>query len=384
MRLIDRLLAAENIGMPELQSALRHAQKIVVDNVAHFFFEVSDKEHWDRIDDFPNVAPPFECFWMEARAPKMINSEIYGLQSWEQTGREFVQGWGVLATATEMISHGEPNIPQMERRIAAYQRVLEQYGPRPEHKPVPTDPQLKKNLGVTFATWKMLRTLVDDLKRGDRASYDALMKKNLAIANSMSSPPRWQLQTFLFIDAGKFSRWDKQPLIGFSWYINGDGTFCHTPGDPTEAMCEQQLPDYSVRSIGNQPTTALGDECIAYVNVALLAISFMHCKNVLVRQVDPASEKNTARESRMWQARHGQPLTKFSVLEIDHLKQTLRSEGRMEETGLHRALHICRGHFARYTPEHPLFGKYVGNFWRPQHVRGNETLGRVEKIYTVK
>lgn len=47
-------------------------------------------------------------------------------------------------------------------------------------------------------------------------------------------------------------------------------------------------------------------------------------------------------------------------------------------------LHLCRGHFAEYTEERKLFGKYVGRYWIPPHVRGNPELGTVEKDYEVK
>ena len=34
-----------------------------------------------------------------------------------------------------------------------------------------------------------------------------------------------------------------------------------------------------------------------------------------------------------------------------------------------RQAHIVRGHFVRYTPDNPLFGKYTGTYWRSSHVR---------------
>ena len=54
-----------------------------------------------------------------------------------------------------------------------------------------------------------------------------------------------------------------------------------------------------------------------------------------------------------------------------------------DATGIKKALHICRGHFVTYTPKHPLFGKYVGTFWKPDHVRGNAKNGIVLKDYKV-
>jgi hypothetical protein len=49
-----------------------------------------------------------------------------------------------------------------------------------------------------------------------------------------------------------------------------------------------------------------------------------------------------------------------------------------------KALHIARGHFAHYTEDRPLFGKYTGTFWRPAHVRGSADFGTVKSTYKVK
>jgi hypothetical protein len=47
---------------------------IVADNVAAYYFSGTSQEHWDLLRDFPNLAPPFEMFWVEHRMPHRINS----------------------------------------------------------------------------------------------------------------------------------------------------------------------------------------------------------------------------------------------------------------------------------------------------------------------
>lgn len=111
----------------------------------------------------------------------------------------------------------------------------------------------------------------------------------------------------------------------------------------------------------------------------LLALSFMHCKNVSLDLNEPPNKP-----SRKHERRHGRPLTSYYTLEIEPMKQTLRSEGRSDEVGLQRALHICRGHFATYSPEKPLFGKYSGTFWKPQHIKGSKKSGEIVKDYAIK
>jgi hypothetical protein len=110
----------------------------------------------------------------------------------------------------------------------------------------------------------------------------------------------------------------------------------------------------------------------------LLAISFCHCRNVTLR-----SEEKPAQLLKRQIAR-GRPQVTYKVLEITPMKGILKKAGAENaHTGLRRALHICRGHFAAYEDK-GLFGKYRGRFWIPQHLRGSQEAGLVVKDYTVK
>lgn len=109
----------------------------------------------------------------------------------------------------------------------------------------------------------------------------------------------------------------------------------------------------------------------------LLALSFLHCKNVVVQTEEPNPQL-----SRIFQKKHGRPLVKFHVLNIEPMKTILKNEGQVEEVGLKRALHIVRGHFADYT-EKGLFGKHRGIYWFDQHARGSIEQGVVLKDYSV-
>jgi hypothetical protein len=113
---------------------------------------------------------------------------------------------------------------------------------------------------------------------------------------------------------------------------------------------------------------------------ALLTVSFLHCKNVAVTDHEPPEP--TPRQRRHLEGR--QPV-RYKTLDIFPMKAVLRREGNAEVTGLRRALHICRGHFARYAEGRPLFGRagLHGQFWIPQHVRGSKEAGEVRKGYRV-
>jgi hypothetical protein len=99
----------------------------------------------------------------------------------------------------------------------------------------------------------------------------------------------------------------------------------------------------------------------------LLAISFLHCKNVTLvdHQVDAPLAKK-------WRGRHGFNPTGYHTLVIEPLKEILRTAGRAQEHGLAKAMHICRGHFADYRNGRGLFGKYKQVVWIPSMVRGTK------------
>lgn len=108
-----------------------------------------------------------------------------------------------------------------------------------------------------------------------------------------------------------------------------------------------------------------------------LGISFCHCRNVEVRTELIGKEEKWHRRSRC-------PVLAYHLLDIEPMRRIIDRDGAPSENGLQRALHICRGHFAHYSEDKPLFGKHAGVFWIPDHVRGSEKAGRVIKDYKVK
>ena len=82
--------------------------------------------------------------------------------------------------------------------------------------------------------------------------------------------------------------------------------------------------------------------------------------------------------------RTGKPTIVYKELVIDAFRKQVRYETQREGGDeVKRALHICRGHFATYTDDNPLFGKYTGTFWRPMHKRGHKEAGEVRKSYKI-
>ena len=85
------------------------------------------------------------------------------------------------------------------------------------------------------------------------------------------------------------------------------------------------------------------------------------------------------------QKRHGRPLVRYQVLEVDTIRHILDDGGaRNAETGgLRRALHLCRGHFKVFTPDAPLFGRHTGQYWWAPQVRGKAEVGINPNDYRV-
>ena len=109
----------------------------------------------------------------------------------------------------------------------------------------------------------------------------------------------------------------------------------------------------------------------------LFAFQFANCRNVDVVEVLPTRQQRRASQ------RSGEPIFSHYVLEID-----ANTQRKVYPKGLplpsHKRLHICRGHFATYTEDAPLFGKLTGRFWVPAHVRGTVDAGVVTKDYRLK
>lgn len=181
---------------------------------------------------------------------------------------------------------------------------------------------------------------------------------------------RWLVEAFVITSRHKTDR----PIVAVTeqYYLDDVGSVVkNRKGAPMSGAAYVEYDGWSAQD----PYVYFGR---TVVYPCLLATSFMHCKNVRLDENDPPEKPSRRRKKR-----HGKPLTKYYTLEIEPMRQTLRREGRSEEVGLKRSLHICRGHFATYSEEKPLFGKVAGTFWRDAHVRGRADQGMVAKDYSV-
>jgi hypothetical protein len=174
---------------------------------------------------------------------------------------------------------------------------------------------------------------------------------------------RWEASVAIFRAVGR-----KGPVRGVEYIVMLD----------VDQLGRVSLDNYDAVSPGIDAWVSMPTSSGAFAP-ALMALGLLGCKNVRRRE-----QAQPPKLSKKWEKKHGRPLVRYHVLDIDPMRKVLRDEGGSEETGLKKALHICRGHFATYTDEAPLFGRVTGTFWKPQHIRGSKKQGLVLKDYNVK
>lgn len=111
------------------------------------------------------------------------------------------------------------------------------------------------------------------------------------------------------------------------------------------------------------------------------ALCMFHVKNVAIEP------RTVPRHIRRQAKREGRDLGRvvYSTLVIRPFRESrLQAARDSSGGGGSNPLHLVRGHFAHYTDEHPLFGKYPGTFWRPSHFAGNRNDGMTRKTYHIQ
>lgn len=137
-----------------------------------------------------------------------------------------------------------------------------------------------------------------------------------------------------------------------------------------------------IRALNPLPLAPETDDLVTVcMNPILLTISFMNCHNIEVVTVHPPVGLQKSRRKK-----NKPPLQSYKVINILGLGEK-RRERAVRATGCEGdvALHIRRGHFAKYGETNGLlFGKYSGLFWKPQAVVGTAKAGISLHDYVVK
>lgn len=116
-----------------------------------------------------------------------------------------------------------------------------------------------------------------------------------------------------------------------------------------------------------------------HVPYALKAIGALHQRTIAEHVTPSSAAQRRARKAGIPQ------LHSYYVLRVKPTPQpqNMRDVGQaLHESGTRRA-HAVRGHFRYYSEAAPLFGRHVGAVWIPDHSRGDDAIGTIQKDYEV-
>lgn len=314
MRFLDEVINKTGVPLPE------SAVIIKADAVAKYLFEVMP-ENVDLNTDFPNIAPPFELMAVEA----------------------FVSG----------VSRDGPN-----------GRVVSEL---PPHRLLWIAQSVKCDSAMFAA--QAVAAYVHALQRQNRNKPIFADQREFALylADIYRLAPCWISSVVMFDELLFDKHTDRSPSAMSLICIDAAGRGC-TAEDGNIVCLNTMHPVFK----------GLETSTLSFFYPYFLTASFMHCKNVELR--DMPNDPGFVRRFTKW---HGRPPVQYKEIDITPMRKVIRTTAAEYGTGTRQALHICRGHFKDYR-EHGLFGKFKGLFWWDQMVRGSEAEGVIKKTYNVK
>lgn len=309
-----------------------------VTNVADYY-EKHSKDYLDPAS-FPNVAPPFGCFWMEWRV-------------WATDRHLDFDRVGSLTVATTEVDPFRarwPNTPEDTKFGCMTFGMVEGRG--------------RKDVQLCWTVYAVSdegqATVVDEHVR--REAVDLLVP-----------PGREHLpRTPASVEADIASIQAREAEIG------REGVLRELMQRREEV--DRELHDATERYY-DRATEALKPVMRSLVLYpTFMALSLMACKNVSTEDHTPPD-----RLSKRHRRKHGEPLVQFKTLVINTMGGGARSaSGRHDLGDGVTAMHLVRGHFKTFTSERPLLGRHVGTYWWSPMVRGKAEQGLVVKDYEVR
>jgi hypothetical protein len=332
----------------KLDGLFKTAEVFVSTNVTEYYFAGTDQEFWHLDEHFPNLAPPFDSFFIETKAPTHVRSETHGVTQWHRTDIKPHLGelkrpirWGawfmnVSVDSYLSMDYAKLALPTPDSMWLYGITLFAQYE---EHEPAGT-------------IWHF--ALAVDKETGKPIKNPSPLHEGIDDYSLMSFP----------LGAMRRVVEDMEDAVGNS---------------------KQRFHNESIgRDIMVSVEGAYSSEAIGLLKPLLLAISFMHCKNVERIANYPSPKLNKKRVSR-----NLPPICKFHTLHIEPMKKIIQQavdayRGVRGKTDIKMALHRVRGHFKTYTADKPLLGHAVGSWFWASQARGTKKRGVVVKEYEVE
>lgn len=104
--------------------------------------------------------------------------------------------------------------------------------------------------------------------------------------------------------------------------------------------------------------------------------SLLNCVNVIkIKNFPPKKlQKSRIRKGKLL-------IQSYYTLELKGISKKYESVMDKQDPQWANRIHLCRGHFKKYTEEKPLLGKYTGLWWWQPCVRGRNKKGVIFKDY---
>jgi len=111
---------------------------------------------------------------------------------------------------------------------------------------------------------------------------------------------------------------------------------------------------------------------------ALVAVGWMNCRNVQLRQHDRSGNIGGSKRKRLRNQARSLDFHTIHLPGVDY-----ESDGSVTAEHRDLRLHQVRGHFKTFTADAPLMGQHVGTYWWGWQVRGSKRNGVVVSDYKV-
>jgi len=332
---------------PKFRNTIMDLDPAIVDisEVSNWYYAELFHHKWELHTDLDRLTPPKQITYMEFRAPATYNDPLLNNLN-----------IGCVVSCHE--------IDEDKRPFTLYDYTLER---------ILADSMWLPGKEKEFA----LNDLIN--KRQWSLKQEELTDKTLW--------PRFMLFASIFIDIPN----DQEPhSLGFlgayltddgrlGWRVNGEeNTTVVFHGTALEGYITKISAGYNQEK--KDELTALFAKYIALKFIPFgLALSLMNCKNVHITE----DQSHPSRQMLRKQARQKTPPVVYKWLSVGGIKKQADQDGTASGNKRQTRLHMVRSHWATYTADAPLFGRYTGTFFKPSFVKGSATVGQVVKGYSV-
>lgn len=161
--------------------------------------------------------------------------------------------------------------------------------------------------------------------------------------------------------------------------ITGKGTFTF---DSVGMLVHVGVMDSLIDEMAGFDFRDINFDLVTWAGTVFVALSrILECKNVSLKKHEAA----VAGKEREYMRQNGFVCSDdFYTLVVKIGGKEVEYASSSPGTGPKKRFHLCRGHYATYTEEKKLFGRYVGKYWVPEHFKGNPDLGVIEKDYLIE